>query len=138
MIVSTSLIEVRYAETDKMGVVHHSHYPVYFELGRTRFFEEHLRPYRDLELEGLFCPVLSYELSLSSSLKYGDTLRLETFPESFRGLRAILAYRGYLGDNLVVKGSSVHAMTGSDLRACHPRKLPDCYRELKENFLNLL
>ena len=33
-------IRVRYKETDKMGVVHHSNYYVYFEVGRTEFMRE--------------------------------------------------------------------------------------------------
>ena len=46
MVSSITEIEIRYAETDLMGVVHHSHYPVYFEQGRTSYFQEHLKPYQ--------------------------------------------------------------------------------------------
>lgn len=137
MTFSTSLIEVRYAETDQMGVVHHSHYPVYFEQGRTEFFQQHLRPYQEFEAQGLLCPVLSYSVSLQGRLGYGDKLRLETFPVKFKSLRVIMGYRGYNGDSKVVEGESVHALTGPDLVPLHPRKLPDCYQYLKERFLLL-
>ena len=70
MIISTSLIEVRYAETDQMGVVHHSHYPVFFEQGRTRYFQEHLKPYQEFEKDGLLAPVTSYRVELKGRLAY--------------------------------------------------------------------
>ena len=135
---SISLIEVRYAETDQMGVVHHSHYPVYFEQGRTRYFQEKLKPYQEFEAQGLLAPVLSYQVQLKGKLSYGDTLRLETFATHFRGLRVVMAYRGYLGKSLVVEGESTHALVGQDLKALHPRRLPACYEFLKERMAELL
>jgi len=137
VIFSESLIEVRYAETDRMGVVHHSHYPVYFEQGRTKFFQEYLKPYQDFEVEGLFAPVLSYQVELKGHVTYGHILRLETFAKQFRGLRVVMGYSGYVNDKLVVAGESVHALTGPDLIPLHPRKLPAGYQFLKEKFEKL-
>jgi acyl-CoA thioester hydrolase len=134
LLVSQSLIPVRYAETDQMGVVHHSHYPVYFEQGRSEFFERHLIAYREFEAQGLFAPVLSYQVALKGRLGYGDTLRLEVFPTLFRGLRVGMGYRGFNQDLLVVEGESTHALTGPDLKALHARRLPPLYTLLKERF----
>lgn len=117
-----------------MGVVHHSHYPVYFEQGRTEFFEEHLIPYQEFEAQGLLAPVLSYQVHLKGRLSYGDTLVLETFPLRFKGLRVAMGYRGTNEGELVVEGESTHALVGSDLRALHPRRLPAVYSLLKERF----
>jgi acyl-CoA thioester hydrolase len=115
-----------------MGVVHHSHYPVYFEQGRTQFFQEQLKPYQQFEQEGLLAPVLSYRVELMGRLSYGDTLRLETFAMKFRGLRVTMGYRGYNGEARVVEGESVHALTDSALKPLHPRHLPPSYHFLKE------
>lgn len=131
---SSSTIEVRYAETDRMGVVHHSHYPIYFEQGRTEFFQQFLKPYEEFEAQGLFAPVLSYRVQLKGRLSYGDTLQLDTFPVSFKGLRIEMGYRGYCHQTLVVEGSSIHALMNSDLVALHPRRLPEIYHYLKERF----
>lgn len=135
---SLSQIEVRYAETDMMGVVHHSHYPVYFEQGRTRFFQEFLRPYQEYESQGLFAPVLSYQVELKGRLTYGETLSLVTFPLEFKGLRITMGYRGSVDDRPVVEGHSVHALTGLGLKPLHPRRLPDCYQELKNTMTAFL
>lgn len=131
--ICVSSIEVRYAETDQMGVVHHSHYPVYFEQGRTEYFQQYLKPYQEFEAEGLLAPVLEYRVALKGRLGYGDHLHLETFAKSFRALRIVMAYRGYNKDKLVVEGESVHALTGSNLVPLHPRKLPESYQFLKDN-----
>lgn len=133
-LLSESQIAVRYAETDQMGVVHHSHYPVYFEQGRTEFFEQHLLPYREFEAQGLFAPVLSYRVELKGRLGYGDMLRLEVRPSLLKGLRVGMAYRGFNGETLVVEGESIHALTGPDLKPLHARHLPPCYTLLKEKF----
>ena len=47
--ISQSKITVRYAETDKMGIVHHSNYPVWFEIARTDFIKALGVPYSVLE-----------------------------------------------------------------------------------------
>lgn len=135
---SESLIPVRYAETDQMGVVHHSHYPVYFEQGRSDFFERFLVPYAEYERQGLFAPVLSYQVEIHGRLSYGDTLRLLVFPVAFRGLRVEMGYRGYLGDLQVVSGNSRHALTGPGLRPLHPRRLPPLYEHLRATMLAAL
>ena len=120
-----------------MGVVHHSHYPVYFEQGRTRYFQEHLKPYLEFEKDGLLAPVTSYRVELKGRLAYGDTLKLETFAVKFRGLRVVMGYRGFNKDELVVEGESAHALTDPNLKALHPRHLPDSYHYLKERLSNL-
>lgn len=115
-----------------MGVVHHSHYPVYFEQGRTEYFRQYLKPYQEFEADGLYAPVLEYRVNLKGRLGYGDVLRLETFPKLFKGLRVVMAYEGYSAEKLIVTGESVHALTGPDLVPLHPRKLPPSYRFLQE------
>ncbi len=132
------LIAVRYQETDRMGVVHHSVYPIYFEQARTELFEAAGLPYHTLEEGGLYSPVLDYTVSLKGRLTYGDRLRLEAAVTEFRGLRFRFAYQGWRTasdeDVLVVRGSSEHALVGPDLRPLHPRRLPACYEQLKRLF----
>lgn len=115
-----------------MGVVHHSHYPVYFEQGRTEYFQKHLKPYQEFEADGLFAPVLEYRVELKGHLGYGDVLLLETYPTLCKGLRVAMGYEGFVNEKLVVRGESVHALTGPNLVPLHPRKLPSSYRFLQD------
>ena len=45
-------IRVRYAETDRMGLLHHANYLVYFEQARTELLRQHGLSYKDLEDQG--------------------------------------------------------------------------------------
>ena len=42
-------LRVRYAETDQMGVVYHSNYIVWFEVGRVEMLRQLGFTYRDME-----------------------------------------------------------------------------------------
>ena len=57
--VTESKITVRYAETDKMGIVHHSVYAVWFEVGRTDFIRQAGMPYSVMEQKGIMTPLSS-------------------------------------------------------------------------------
>ena len=48
-------IRVRYAETDRMGLLHHANYFVYFEMGRTELLRQRGLSYRDIEDSGHSC-----------------------------------------------------------------------------------
>lgn len=69
---------VRYQETDQMGVVYHSNYLVYFELGRTEFLRELGLSYRELEDRGIFLAVTEAEARFRSSARYDEVLRIRT------------------------------------------------------------
>ncbi len=134
---TVSRIPVRYAETDRMGVVHHSLYPVYFEVGRTEFFQEHLRPYEHYEAEGVLAPVLRYEVDLVGPATYGDVLILTTRPGWLKGVRLSMTYQIVLESNpqpVVASGSSVHALVGPDRKPVHPRRMGRSYLEIREVF----
>ena len=56
-----STVEVRYAETDQMGIAHHSNYAVWFEVARTDFIKAAGISYTDVEKEGIITPLTSLE-----------------------------------------------------------------------------
>ncbi|MFN8606246.1 MAG: acyl-CoA thioesterase [Vulcanimicrobiota bacterium] len=131
---SVSQIAVRYAETDRMGVIHHSHYPVYFEQGRTDFFIEHLRPYAEFEAQGVQAPVLSYQVEILGKATYGDVLQLRTRADWLKGVRLQMSYRIQAQGREVAAGSSLHALVDGKMRPVNPRKFHDLYQELLKVF----
>lgn len=119
-----------------MGIVHHSNYPVYFELGRTDFFAQHLIHYAELEKLGLFAPVLELSLQLKQPITYGDTLRLLTRPESLTGLRLSMTYLAFNQKGQeVASGRTLHALCGPQLRPVHPRHFGEVFDKLKAVFI---
>ncbi|MDA3867205.1 MAG: thioesterase family protein [Salinivirgaceae bacterium] len=65
-------IRVRYSETDKMGVVYHSHYIEYYEVARTECMRSLGMSYRELEATGIILPVTKVESIYKGSLYYDD------------------------------------------------------------------
>jgi len=74
----TITIVPRYAETDKGGVVHHSVYPVWFEMGRTELLRANGIAYKDLEETGIFFVVAELHIKYRRPAEYDEELRLET------------------------------------------------------------
>jgi len=131
---STSLIPVRYAETDRMGVIHHSHYPVYFEQGRSDFFIEHLEPYSHFEEAGILAPVLELQLQILGRATYGDVLNVLTRADWMKGLRLQMSYEVSVGSRAVARGSTLHALVDRELRPAHPRHFGSLFASLRKVF----
>ncbi len=71
-------VRVRYAETDRMGFLHHSRYFVILEMARTEALREHGLAYRDLEDAGCFLVVAQAECKYRAPARYDDVLTVET------------------------------------------------------------
>lgn len=74
----TITIVPRYAETDQGGVVHHSIYPVWFEMGRTELLRVNGLAYKDLEQAGVFFVVAELHIKYRQSARYDEKLQLQT------------------------------------------------------------
>ena len=71
-------IDVRYYETDQMGIVHHSNYIRYFECGRTDMLKQLGLPLEKIEEAGVMMPVVAVECKYKMPAKLGDVLRIVT------------------------------------------------------------
>ena len=71
-------IRVRYAETDRMGLLHHANYLVYFEQGRTELLRAQGISYRDLEDQGILLVIVNAEVRFRAPAHYDDLRMLRT------------------------------------------------------------
>jgi acyl-CoA thioester hydrolase len=71
-------IRVRYAETDRMGLLHHANYLVYFEQGRTEMLRSQGLAYKDLEDQGYLLVLTRVQVRYRSPARYDDLLTLRT------------------------------------------------------------
>ena len=78
MISGEITIRVRYAETDRMGLLHHANYLVYFEEGRTELLRAQGLSYRDIEDKGFFLVLTKLQVRYKSPAFYDDLLTLRT------------------------------------------------------------
>ncbi len=76
MIQTECTIEIRYYETDLMGIVHHSNYIRYFEYGRIKMLEEIGLPISKIEGNGVMLPVVSTFCTYKTPSRMGETLRI--------------------------------------------------------------
>jgi acyl-CoA thioester hydrolase len=71
-------VRVRYAETDQMGVVYHSNYLNYLELGRVEWLRSLGYSYAELEKKGVLLPVVHANLNYRFPARYDELIRVET------------------------------------------------------------
>ena len=109
MITSASQVSVRYAETDMMGIVYHGSYLPWFEIGRTTLLREHGLPYRQLEQQGYFLPVLEVQVKYHRPALYDDVLTIITTLAEKPSLRISLSYQVLRGETLLATGQTLHA-----------------------------
>jgi acyl-CoA thioester hydrolase len=114
MLVSRSQITVRYDETDMMGIVYHGSYLPWFEVGRTHLLKESGLPYRALEQQGYFLPVIEMGAKYHRPAHYDDTLTIVTTLNERPLLRIRLDYEVRRGDELLVTGFTVHGFINKD------------------------
>ncbi|MGI6105045.1 MAG: acyl-CoA thioesterase [Raoultibacter sp.] len=98
--ISRTSIEVRYAETDQMGVVYHANYLIWFEVSRTNFLKELGYPYKSFEEHGLLSPVLHVEIDYGTPLHYGDTIDVYTKVIETGSVKTVYAYEVYRSDQI--------------------------------------
>jgi acyl-CoA thioester hydrolase len=89
----TITIVPRYAETDKAGVVHHSVYPVWFEMGRTELLRANGLAYKDLEQAGIFFVVAELCIKYRKAAFYDEELSLTTTCTSVTAARVEHSYK---------------------------------------------
>lgn len=137
MLISSKEIEVRYAETDQMGVVYHANYLVWMELGRTQLIKDLGFQYADMEKDGIISPVLDIQASYKKPLRYGETATIKTWVEEYDGFRSLYKYEIY-------NGAGELALTGSSKHVCvkrenfRPISLKRTYPDWHEAYLSAM
>lgn len=124
--VGSHTIEItpRYAETDKAGVVHHSVYPVWFEMGRTELLRVNGLAYRNLEAAGVFFVVAELRVKYRRPAFYDEKLLLETSCSTVTASRVEHTYRltRSSAGTLLAEGSSILACVDADGKI---RRIPE-------------
>ena len=129
---STTSIRVRYAETDAMGIVHHSVYPIWMELGRSDFLRELGQSYAEWERQGVMMSVAELQVRFRSPARYDEVVEVRTRLVEANRRKITVAYAISREGTRLVEGRTVHIVTGPDGRA---RTLPEEMLHLVEEAL---
>ena len=129
MPVSVSTVRVRYAETDKMGVVYYANYLVWFEVARTDLLRSLGWSYREMEATGVSLPVIEAHCEYHRPARYDDDIEIRTQGRMLSAVRMQFDYRVYVrGDEkAVASGHTIHAALDPNGRPC---RLPQRVREV--------
>lgn len=120
---------VRYRECDPMGVVYHTHYLDFFEVGRTEALREVGIRYRDLEDEGIIMPVVEVEVQYHGPARYDDLLRVDVHFEQSPTVRVPIDYtvRRDGEDEVLVTGHTTLCFMDAERR--RPTRAPAVVRD---------
>lgn len=133
----TTNIQVRYQETDQMGVVYHANYLVWFELGRTEFIATLGYQYHELEEQGVVSPVIDAAMSFKFPVKYGEKVTIETWLDSYDGLRVTYGYTIFNSHGKVaVTGTTKHVVVRKD--TFKPVSIRKMFPEWHQSYLTAL
>ena len=130
--------QVKYYETDKMGVVHHSNYIRWFEEARIEFLRSSDLSYKIMEDEGIQIPVVSVSCKYKSPTQFDDTVIIKARLTKFNGIVAEIGYEVVDAKTGIVRttGESSHCFV--DDKTFKPlnirRDRPDMY----EKFIKVL
>ena len=126
---STSTLRVRYAETDKMGVVYYANYLVWFEVARTDLLRSLGWSYREMEHAGVSLPVIEAHCEYHRPAKYDDEIDVRTEGRLLSPVRMEFHYAAVRREDaaLTASGRTVHAAINLQGRPC---RLPQRIREV--------
>src|ERR1700748_1722144 len=124
--VSEARVRVRYAETDQMGVVDHSNYLIWFEVGRVELIRQMGLNYKQMEEEeGCGISVVDVHARYRARARYDDELVVETRLLAARGPVIRFGYRILRSEDgmLLCEGETAHVCVGKDMKKmCLPPK----------------
>jgi len=111
----TTTLDIRFAETDQMGVVHHSSYVIWFEVGRVAWMKAALMPYAEVADSGYNFAVTAIHASYRASCRFGDTVQIVTRLTKLRSRQIEFSYevRHNTDQRVLATGSSEHICVDS-------------------------
>ena len=129
MPVATTTVRVRYAETDRMGVVYYANYFVWFEVARTELLRTLGWTYREMEADGVFLPVIEAQCQYRRPARYDDEIAIRAEGRAVSPVRLEFTYLATLAasDEALATGRTAHAAVGPDGR---PKRLPERVRKV--------
>ena len=126
---STSSLRVRYAETDKMGVVYYANYFVWFEVARTDLLRSLGWSYREMEEAGIALRVIDARCEYSRPARYDDEIEVRTEGRLLSPIRMEFRYEVWLPAQEIVAASGITVHASVDMNG-KPCRLPQRIREV--------
>ncbi len=126
---SVSTLRVRYAETDKMGVVYYANYLVWFEVARADLLRSLGWSYREMEAAGVALPVIEAHCQYLRPARYDEEIEVKTEGRMLSPVRMEFQYQVVRKEDrsITAEGKTIHAAVDLSGRPC---RLPERVREV--------
>ncbi|NLY77615.1 MAG: acyl-CoA thioesterase [Tissierellia bacterium] len=131
--VNSTLIRVRYKDTDQMGVVYNGNYFNWFEIGRVELLREMGISYKDLEKRGVFTAVSEAYCKYIKPARFDDEIIIKTRIIKLTETRVEFEYSLHRKEDnqLLAKGHTIHVFVDRNIK---PISLKDTHKDLWELF----
>lgn len=120
-------VRVRYAETDRMGLLHHANYLVYFEQARTELLRDYGVTYKSMEDQGFLLVLTKVEVKYKAPARYDDLLTIVTTVARSTPVRIEHKYEVFRDGQLLAEGFTTLACVDREGKV---QALPDWFLEL--------
>lgn len=119
--VSHLTLQVRFCETDLMGIVHHANYLTYFEAGRVDFLHKRGVSYDSWAKQGVHLPLVSTSLRYRKPARFDDLIVVASTCAEISRVTVKFTYKVTRGEDLLCEGETLLACVGHSLE---PRRIP--------------
>ena len=130
-------LRVRYAETDKMGVVYHSNFVIWFEVGRVELLRQLGFQYSEMEAEdNCHIPVVDLRVRYKSPALYDDEIVVRTQIKNVRSSLLHFSYEIFreADRTLLATGETMHIIVNNKLeRTMLPEKYMQAFNGTRRN-----
>jgi len=135
MYISETKLKVRYVETDRMGIVHHSNYYAWFEVGRGDFIIKSGMTYSDMEKQGVMMPLVETYCKYYEGAEYEDNIIIQTSIGEMSPVKVIFNYNVIreADGKLLAKGKTTQTFVNNQFKIVNLKKVHSEFWEKLQN-----
>lgn len=130
-------INLRYSDTDQMGVIYHANYFSFFEQGRTKFLRDVGYEYHEFEEAGIIYPVRDVQCTYLKSIRLGEKVHVETKIHKFTRIKTTY-YHEIKNSDGEVKCTAYTTVVCVDKSTFRPVKMDEKIPEVYQAYLDVL
>lgn len=132
---STKTIEPRFQETDQMGIIHHSVYPIWYEIGRLKFCQDMGMPYPEIVKHHVNMALVNLNVDYIKPVKLEDVITLETRLIEMSKVKMVFSYEIFDQDNILLnRGTTKLAWLDENLKPLNLQKnVPHIYAHFSKS-----
>ncbi|HSH66445.1 MAG TPA: acyl-CoA thioesterase [Bacteroidia bacterium] len=134
-LVNKTEVAVRFSEVDALGIVWHGHYLKFFEDGREAFGKQFELGYLDIHAHQFVVPLVSLNIDFKKTVKYGDTIIIETTYVDSPAAKIIFNYKLYRTSDMALVASGESIQIFMDINEELHITLPDFFVKWKKKYL---